>query len=399
MIISVILYKPEKSEFVASVSESIKKDVGIAKESEIEIEEKEDVLQHSIGRESVVDKGEANIGQLEKKVKLKEDKSDPQLQLTEIPQFEIENQQIVQESKPEPMSDSTMTPIIQSQESISPFVFDPMMAPLITSTDSSVVDVLPVVEKDIEILSVEIFLDRKPENRETVKIGWKTDIPTNSKIFVWKEGWSTYVYNSNSGLSTSHMVNITNLQSGQTYFYEIEAVSSDGSISRKNNSFETSPVVVIKGDLSLELASDNLESGEHVNLRKVPLLKIMLTASGSNVSLMKLGVDMLLDTPNITLPQVIYLYNDNDLFSSATPIADNSIVKFENFQLKIPVDTSVTLTIKGDYLFTDEDNNVAVVGIPTTSDNSRFQIETTGEQKNITIPNMIQGNNQYLIGE
>jgi len=74
----------------------------------------------------------------------------------------------------------------------------------------------------------------------SARIEWQTNIPTNSKIFLSGGSLSSKIYNSESGLSTRHIVNATGLTSGTTYSYEIESIAS-GQVSKKEGSFSTKP--------------------------------------------------------------------------------------------------------------------------------------------------------------
>lgn len=62
----------------------------------------------------------------------------------------------------------------------------------------------------------------------SAKIEWQTDKPTESKIFLSGGGLSSKIYNSESGFSTKHSVNVGGLKldSNATYFYEIEAIEA-----------------------------------------------------------------------------------------------------------------------------------------------------------------------------
>ncbi len=290
---------------------------------------------------------------------------------------------------------STSVPLIQTVQTPAP----------ITSVPVSNENSLSATEEEenVEIFSISVSADR-----ESAVIGWKTNVPTNSKIFVWKVNSSTSVFNSSSGLSTSHSVNVTDLTAGQDYFYEIEAVSSDNKIGRDSSSFTTlPPLPIIDGNLTLTLSPDNPESSNHPNDRtsgshNIPLLKFTLTASETDVSLIKLGVFMASDTDNLILPTVIYLYDGDTVIASATDTTTRDVATFENFTLPVHVGTPKTLTIKGDYLAVGStantnaaNQNDAFIAIPATSANSQFMTKI-GKIINTTIPNAIQGNIQYL---
>ncbi|MCX6731394.1 MAG: DUF5667 domain-containing protein [Candidatus Parcubacteria bacterium] len=87
----------------------------------------------------------------------------------------------------------------------------------------------------IEISSVNIT-----PSLTSAQIQWQTNIPTNSKIFLSGGSLSSKIYNSESGLSTRHIVNATGLTSGTTYSYEIESIAG-GQVAKKQDSFTTKP--------------------------------------------------------------------------------------------------------------------------------------------------------------
>lgn len=79
----------------------------------------------------------------------------------------------------------------------------------------------------------------------SARIEWRTNIPTNSKLFLHGR-----VYSSESGLSTRHIVNVADLTSGTNYLYDIEAINGD-QFAQKQGSFTTKP-----DDLILSLQVD-----------------------------------------------------------------------------------------------------------------------------------------------
>src|SRR3989344_117028 len=92
--------------------------------------------------------------------------------------------------------------------------------------------------KTIEIFSVSAY-----PTLNSARIEWQTNIPTNSKVFLSGGSFSSKVYNSESGLSTRHVVNIAGLGGGTTYSYEIEAITSD-QVTKNQGSFSTKPLPV-----------------------------------------------------------------------------------------------------------------------------------------------------------
>lgn len=71
----------------------------------------------------------------------------------------------------------------------------------------------------------------------TANIEWYTDKPTSAKLFLSGSDLSK-VYNSESGISTRHLVNISGLNSGTSYSYEFEVIA-DNQVTKKQGSFST----------------------------------------------------------------------------------------------------------------------------------------------------------------
>jgi len=90
-----------------------------------------------------------------------------------------------------------------------------------------------VQTKSLEIMSVSAVPDVT-----SVRIEWQTNIPTNSKIFLSGGSLSSKVYNSESGLSTRHIVNMAELRSNVNYSYEIESIIGD-QVSKKQGLLAT----------------------------------------------------------------------------------------------------------------------------------------------------------------
>lgn len=99
----------------------------------------------------------------------------------------------------------------------------PIIAPLMITSETAE----PPLKK-LEILSVNMSVESNSAHLE-----WQTNIPAISKLFVLGK-----VYNSQSGLSTHHIVELTDLISSTNYAYEIEAIAGD-QVVKKQDSFST----------------------------------------------------------------------------------------------------------------------------------------------------------------
>lgn len=64
----------------------------------------------------------------------------------------------------------------------------------------------------------------------SARIEWKTNIPSDSKLFLTDPDGTPHIYSSLSGFSTQHFVNMT-LAAGLTFSYEIEAIAQ-GSVAK-----------------------------------------------------------------------------------------------------------------------------------------------------------------------
>ena len=91
----------------------------------------------------------------------------------------------------------------------------------------------------LEITSVYIS-----PGEHSAKIEWRTNVPTDSKIFFTEMGSSIRVIASKSGNSTRHLADITNLSLATQYKYEIEAVTGLEA-KRIIGDFQTSPQTFI----------------------------------------------------------------------------------------------------------------------------------------------------------
>lgn len=65
------------------------------------------------------------------------------------------------------------------------------------------------------------------KNVSTVRIEWKTNVPTESKIFLTDSDGIVRLYTSQTGLSTNHFISVGSFE-GVTYGYEIEAIGKNG---------------------------------------------------------------------------------------------------------------------------------------------------------------------------
>ena len=95
----------------------------------------------------------------------------------------------------------------------------------------------------------------------SAKIEWQTNIPTNSKVFLSGGGLSSKVYNSESGLSTRHVVSISKLLEKANYLYEIEAIGANQQLKKYNSDFSTleQQPTEIQAQLAWRLYDDQTE--------------------------------------------------------------------------------------------------------------------------------------------
>jgi len=63
--------------------------------------------------------------------------------------------------------------------------------------------------------------------KNSIHMEWRTNIPTESKIFYQKGNGPITIVNSKSGNSTFHIVDLTNLEYGVGYPYTIEVIAGD----------------------------------------------------------------------------------------------------------------------------------------------------------------------------
>jgi len=69
----------------------------------------------------------------------------------------------------------------------------------------------------------------------SVRIEWKTNVPTESKLFLTDHDGEIRIYKSQTGLSTNHFVSVGSFE-GITYLYEIESIGRNG-FAKKSGTF------------------------------------------------------------------------------------------------------------------------------------------------------------------
>ncbi len=132
--------------------------------------------------------------------------------------------------KPATTSSQTQTQTNETQNT------QPVIQPSANTTNTTPTPTIQIQTlTTIEISSVNIT-----PSLISARIEWQTNIPTNSKIFLSGGNLSSKIYNSESGLSTRHIVNATGLTSGTTYSYEIESIAGE-QVVKKVGSFSTKP--------------------------------------------------------------------------------------------------------------------------------------------------------------
>ncbi|MBI2045868.1 MAG: hypothetical protein HYT28_00350 [Parcubacteria group bacterium] len=132
-----------------------------------------------------------------------------------------------------------------------------------------------VIHIQISAVNVEVSLS-------SARIEWQTNIPTDSKIFISGGSLSSKVYNSESGLSTRHIVNLTNLVSGTTYSYEIESIAGV-QVVKKEGSFLTKPD---EYDILIQPDKTSVQANEWNSASlKVSILKNGQLQTNKNISM------------------------------------------------------------------------------------------------------------------
>lgn len=94
-------------------------------------------------------------------------------------------------------------------------------------SDGNVVRFIQQPILNLKNLEMQILNIKVTPSIASVKIEWKTNIPTNSKIFITGGNFSSQAYNSLSGLSTSHAVTVSGLSVKENILYSYEIEASD----------------------------------------------------------------------------------------------------------------------------------------------------------------------------
>ena len=110
----------------------------------------------------------------------------------------------------------------------------------VTSPAPATYNIPPVASAANNLNVLSIILGTVTTQPTSVHLEWNTSIPTESKIFFQTSNGAAQVIPSESGNSTHHIVNLSNLISGTKYSYTIEALTQqqDQTIT---GSFETKP--------------------------------------------------------------------------------------------------------------------------------------------------------------
>lgn len=130
-----------------------------------------------------------------------------------------------------PKSAEVPATTITTPTTSSPAIASPAPAPAPTQ---------PIVDVTVQQKIVEITISSKSTGLSTADLEWRTNIPTNSKIYYWTSGTSKSVVSSVSGVSTIHIARLTGLKSGTSYSYEIEAISNE-QVEKSGGTFLTKP--------------------------------------------------------------------------------------------------------------------------------------------------------------
>lgn len=200
-----------------------------------------------------------------------------------------------QEPSPSPTPDSTPTPTS-------------------TSTPTPTPESTTEPESQQEQVVIEISSININTTLNSVAIEWKTNIPTNSKIFISGSGISSKVYSSQSGLSTRHIASVTGLSSNTTYSYEIEAII-DNQVVKKQGSFSTKPdeyTISLQADKTSTQASGWNSIYIYVRTFKNGELQCQKSESGQCLQEQDISVITPDSTQNVT--QIGYQYNNGEHF-------------------------------------------------------------------------------------
>ena len=133
-------------------------------------------------------------------------------------------------SKPAPTITPTPVPVPTPVQTLPPTIYVNTPMPSVSPTPTQ-----------IEITYVKVTPSLKSANFE-----WGTIIPTNAKVFVLGSDIPTIVSQSNSGISTHHVANVSSLQANKSYDFKIEAVSNDMLVKIYTSSFKTTSLASMK---------------------------------------------------------------------------------------------------------------------------------------------------------
>lgn len=209
---------------------------------------------------------------------------DVQSQSTDIKELKKEIEELKKQAIEKKEGErQTIIPIIPiaspsiSEPVTTSLIATPTMTPAIQTTSAISIAAPTQILTTPEISSINAIT-----SLSSARIEWQTNIPTNSKIFVGSSGLPSKIYNSESGPSTRHIVNISGLVSGTTYSYEIESITGD-QVVKKNGSFSTNPdeyIVSIQPDKTSVQAT-----GWNMVVLKVSTLKNGQIQSNQSVSM------------------------------------------------------------------------------------------------------------------
>lgn len=134
---------------------------------------------------------------------------------------------------------SSTTPVLPPQSTLTTTTQE-IPVPLLIQSDPPVVVQIPppVVLSPEPAIPLQIISAVTIPQITSVRIEWETNKPTQAKVFLSQSGSLLKVVSSNSGASTRHFVDISNLSGDAEYQYEIEVIN-DGVVAKKDGSFKT----------------------------------------------------------------------------------------------------------------------------------------------------------------
>ena len=147
---------------------------------------------------------------------------------------------------PSSFSSTTTAPTLQTTPTPAP-ASTPEPSPVPTPTPSTQSSTSTQLQTNIVSITPTLY---------SAQFEWTTSLPVYSKIFVSGNGISK-VIQSNSGLSTRHLANVTGLKNGKTYTYMIESVinnegfTKDGTFSTQAQTFSATLTAPYSGIYSL----------------------------------------------------------------------------------------------------------------------------------------------------